>query len=246
MTQTLGIIGAGMIGSTLARLATAAGIDVVIANSRGPETLTDLVAELGDHARAATVEEAAQAGDIVVVTIPLKGYDTLPAAALSGKTVIDTLNYYPERDGRIAELDSNELTSSQLVQRHLNSSRLVKAFNSIPFVSLAGLGRPAGAADRTALPISGDDEAAKAEATALLDALGYDAVDLGGLDQSWRMEPGQPVYVEPYMPPMPEGLSQAETVQWLMTTPPTPVPAARVTELAGAAVRDAAGGSLLA
>src|SRR5215207_4956984 len=109
MTKTLGLIGSGMIGSALARLAVAAGLDVVLSNSRGPETLTDLVTELGARARAATPTEAAEAGDLVVATIPLHAHAQLPAAALAGRTVVDTMNYYPQRDGRIAELDSGEL-----------------------------------------------------------------------------------------------------------------------------------------
>lgn len=152
MTKTLGLIGSGMIGGGLARLAVAAGLDVVLSNSRGPRTLAGLVAELGGHARAATPEEAARAGDLVVATVPLKAYDRLPAAALAGKVVIDTMNYYPDRDGRIAELDAGGPTSSALVQRHLADSRVVKAFNSIDFRRLFVSARPSGAPDRSALP----------------------------------------------------------------------------------------------
>jgi predicted dinucleotide-binding enzyme len=243
MTKTLGIIGAGMIGGTVARLAITAGIDVVVANSRGPETLAELVADLGGRARAATAEEAAEAGDLVVVSVPLSAYERLPAKALAGRTVLDTINYYPQRDGRFAVLDANGSTTSELVQRHLADSRIVKAFNNITFFSLGDLARPTGAADRTALPIAGDDAGAKGEAAALLDALGYDAVDLGGLAESWRSEPGTPVYVEPYMPgPIPEGLDREQAFGWLMSTPSTPVAAAQVKELLDAAVRGTAGG----
>jgi predicted dinucleotide-binding enzyme len=243
MTKTLGLIGAGMIGGTVARLAIAAGIDVVVANSRGPETLAELVAGLGDRARAATAEEAAEAGDLVVVSVPLSAYEQLPAKALAGRTVLDTINYYPQRDGRVAVLDANESTTSELVQRHLTDSRVVKAFNNITFFSLGDLSRPSGAADRSALPIAGDDAGAKGEAAALLDVLGYDAVDLGGLAESWRSEPGTPVYVDPYMPgPIPEGLNGEQAFGWLMSTPSTPVAAARVKELLDAAVRGTAGG----
>ncbi|MER5179276.1 NADPH-dependent F420 reductase [Streptomyces sp. NPDC002896] len=241
--QTLGLIGSGMIGGALARLAVAAGMDVVVSNSRGPETLADLVAELGERARAATPDEAAQAGDLVVATIPLNAYAQLPAAALSGKTVIDTMNYYPERDGRLAELDAGELTSSELVQRHLPGSRVVKAFNNIDFRRLFTSARPAGDPDRSALPVAADDPAAKGQVTGLLDALGYDAVDIGTLADSWRSEPGTPVYVLPYMAKRPEGLSQEETGRWFFETPGVPVPAARVKELTDAAVRGPAGGS---
>lgn len=145
MTKILGLIGSGMIGSAVARLAVAAGLDVVLSNSRGPETLADLVAELGEHARADTPEEAARAGDIVVATVPLKAHERLPVAALAGKTVIDTMNYYPDRDGRLAALDSGELASSALVQRQLAGARVVKAFNNIDFHRLATSARPAGA-----------------------------------------------------------------------------------------------------
>ncbi|WP_155055106.1 NADPH-dependent F420 reductase [Streptomyces blattellae] len=239
MTKTLGLIGSGMIGSTVARLAVAAGLDVVLSNSRGPETLADLVAELGDRARAATPAEAAQAGDLVVATIPLHAYDQLPAGALAGKTVIDTLNYYPDRDGRIAALDARETTSSELVQRHLVDSHVVKGFNNIGARQLFTLARPAGASDRSALPIAGDDGAAKAQVGQLLDALGHDAVDFGTLADSWRSEPGTPVYVMSYLGERPEGLSQEETFRWMFETPGVAVPADRVRELVDAAVRGA-------
>jgi predicted dinucleotide-binding enzyme len=245
MTKTLGLIGSGMIGGALARLAVAAGLDVVLSNSRGPETLADLVADLGGQARAATPAEAAKAGDLVVATVPLHAYDRLPAAALAGKTVIDTMNYYPERDDRIAELDANELTSSALVQRHLADSRVVKAFNNIDFHRLFILARPAAAPDRSALPIAGDDEAAKAEVARLLDALGYDAVDIGTLADSWRSEPGTPVYVQPYFPARLDNVkSQEEAYRLFLETPGIPVPAGQVKELTGSAVRGPAGGKL--
>ncbi len=148
---TIGLIGAGHIGSTVARLAVDAGHDVVLSNSRGPETLTDLVAELGEHARAATAQEAAEAGDIVVVTIPLAKYREVPVEPLRGKVVIDTNNYYPQRDGHIAELDDESTTVSELLQAHLPESHVVKAFNNIYFGHLLGLARPVGSPDRSAL-----------------------------------------------------------------------------------------------
>ncbi|WP_329344010.1 NAD(P)-binding domain-containing protein [Streptomyces sp. NBC_01352] len=240
MTKTLALIGSGNIGNALARLAVGAGLNVVLSNSRGPETLADLVAELGEQARAATPAEAAQAGDLVVATVPLSKYEELPAAALAGKTVIDTMNYYPERDDRIAELDAGEQTSSALVQRHLADSRVVKAFNSIDFVRLFTAARPAGSDDRSALPISGDDTAAKAQVAELLDALGYDAVDIGPLADSWRSEPGTPVYVQPYLPAQPEGLTQEEMGRWFFEAPSVPVPADKVKALTDTAVRRSA------
>ncbi|MEV1330095.1 NAD(P)-binding domain-containing protein [Micromonospora costi] len=191
---TVGLIGSGHIGGTVARLAVAAGYDVVLSNSRGPETLRDLVAELGSRARAGTVQEAAEAGDLVVVSVPLKAYRDVPAQPLAGKIVLDTNNYYPQRDGQIAELDSGAATSSELLQRHLPTARVVKVFNNINFRHLATLSRPAGAADRSALPIAGDDADAKAATTAFLDRIGYDAVDAGPLAESWRQQPDTPVY----------------------------------------------------
>ncbi|MGK5741936.1 NADPH-dependent F420 reductase [Micromonospora sp. URMC 103] len=191
---TLGLIGSGNIGGTLARLAVAAGYDVVLSNSRGPETLRELVEELGPRAHAATPPEAAQAGDLVVVSVPLRAYADVPAKPLVSKVVLDTNNYYPQRDGQIAELDSNATTSSELLQRHLSAARVVKVFNNINFRHLAVLPRPAGAADRSALPIAGDDADAKAATTDFLDRIGYDAVDAGRLAEGWRYQPGTPAY----------------------------------------------------
>ena len=196
---TLGLIGSGHIGGTLARLAVDAGLDVVLSNSRGPETLAGLAAGLGPRATAGTADEAAAAGDWVVVTIPFKNVRQVPAAPLDGKVVIDTGNYYPTRDGRFAELDEHRTTSSALVQAHLPASFVVKAFSNIFFGHLRSLARPAGAPDRSALPIAGDDAQAKERVVALLDTLGYDAVDAGPLAESWRMEPGTPVYGTPYL-----------------------------------------------
>lgn len=196
---TIGFIGSGHIGSTVARLAVAAGYDVVMSNRRGPETLQELVAELGPRARAATPAAAAAAGDLVVVTVPFKAYREVPVESLAGKVVIDTNNYYPERDGRFPELDAGSTTSSELLAQHLGSARVVKAFNNIYFAHLASLARPRGAPDRTALPIAGDDAAAKADVAAFLDAIGYDAVDVGPLGAGGRkFQPGTPAYVRPY------------------------------------------------
>jgi 8-hydroxy-5-deazaflavin:NADPH oxidoreductase len=238
--HTLGLIGSGMIGSSVARLALAAGLEVVLSNSRGPETLADLVAELGGRARAATPAEAARAGDLVVAAIPLAAYEQLPAQALAGKTVLDTANYYPERDGHLAELDAGALTSSALIQRHLAGSTVVKAFNNITPHQLFTLARPAGAPDRSALPIAGDDAHAKAEATGLLDVLGYDAVDIGPLAASWRSEPNTPVYVRPYLGETP-AMSVEAFLRWTRQTPGVVVPAAQVDKLVETAVRQPAG-----
>jgi 8-hydroxy-5-deazaflavin:NADPH oxidoreductase len=195
---TVGFIGSGSIGGTVARLAVAAGLDVVVSNSRGPETLAGFVADLGPRARAATAAEAATAGDLVVVSVPFKAHLDLPVEQLAGKVVLDTDNYYPQRDGDFAELDEGKLTSAELEQRHLGTAKVVKVFNNIFFKHLGSLPRPAGAADRTALSIAGDDAGAKTAATAFLDAIGYDAVDAGPLAEGWRFEPGQPAYGPPY------------------------------------------------
>lgn len=192
--STMGLIGAGHIGSQVARLAVKHGYDVVISNSRGPETLAALVAELGSRARAATPSEAAAAGDIVVVTVPLKNYRQVPVGPLAGKIVIDTNNYYPERDGHIPELDNESTTTSELLQAHLPTSRVVKAFNHIYASQITTDGRPAGAKDRRALAIAGDDAAAKEAVTRLLDEFGFDTVDIGPLSASWRIQRDTPGY----------------------------------------------------
>jgi len=192
---TVGIIGAGHIGSTLAEGLIARGHDVVIANSRGPETLADLVEKLGDRARAATAAEAADAADWAIVTVPLKGLDTVPVEGLAGKIVLDTCNYYWERDGRIAALDEKRTTTSQMVQEHLPASRVVKAFNHIMSTDILVDGTPAGTEDRRALATAGDDEEAVRFVTALYDEFGYDTVSAGPLAESWRVERDQPAYV---------------------------------------------------
>jgi len=192
--STIGLIGAGHIGSQVARLAVSHGYDVVISNSRGPDTLAELVKELGPRARAGTVEDAAAAGDIVVVTIPLKNYRQVPVAPLAGKVVIDTNNYYPQRDGHIAELDNESTTTAELLQRHLPTSKVVKAFNHIYAAQLTTDGRPAGTPNRRALVIAGDDAAAKQVVTRLLDEFGFDTVDAGPLKEGWRIQRDTPGY----------------------------------------------------
>ena len=191
---TWGFIGSGNIGSTVARLAVVAGHDVVLSNSRGPETLAGVVDDLGPHAKAATATEAARAGDVVVVTIPLGHYQEVPAEDLVGTVVIDTMNYYPQRDGNIAALDDESTTSSELLQAHLPGSRVVKGFNNIFFQHLAALPRPSGAPDRSALAIAGNDPEAKDIVRARLDEIGYDTVDLGPLSEGWRTQPDTAAY----------------------------------------------------
>jgi predicted dinucleotide-binding enzyme len=191
---TIGLIGAGKIGSQLARLAVQSGYDGVLSNSRGPETLRALVQELGPNVKAATPLEAAKAAEIVVVTIPLKSIDTVPVEPLAGKIVIDTNNYYPERDGHIAELDDESTTTAELLQRHLPKSKVVKAFNHIYASQLTTDGKPRGAQDRRALVIAGDDEQAKARVSELLDQFGFDTVDAGPLAEGWRIQRDTPGY----------------------------------------------------
>jgi predicted dinucleotide-binding enzyme len=192
--KTIGLIGAGHIGSQLARLAVRHGYDVVISNSRGPETLKDLVQELGPGARAATAAEAAAAGDVVVVTVPLKNIGDIPVAPLAGKIVIDTNNYYPQRDGHIAELDNETTTTSELLQRRLPSSKVVKAFNHIYAADLTAHPQPAGTPDRRALAIAGNDADARRTVADIIDRFGFDVVDMGPLSESWRIQRDTPGY----------------------------------------------------
>lgn len=191
----ISIIGAGNIGGTLTRRLTALGHQVSVANSRGPETLTNLAAETG--ATAVSVTDAPRAGDVVIVTIPEKNIPTLPdglfAETPENVVVVDTGNYYPQqRDGRIGEIEDG-MPESRWVEKQLGRS-VVKAFNNIYAEHLGKLGRPEGAPGRIALPVAGDDAAAKAVVLRLIDQLGFDGADAGGLDESWRQQPGTPVY----------------------------------------------------
>ena len=191
----IGIIGAGNIGGNLTRRLTALGHTVVVANSRGPETLSDLAAATG--ATAVPASEAAAGADLVVVTIPQKAIPNLPAGILDGRQpgapVIDTGNYYPQqRDGRIAEIEDG-LTESEWVSKQLGVP-VIKAFNGIYADNINAKARPAGAPDRLALPVAGDDVEAKAKVMALIDEIGFDPVDAGPLAESWRQQPGTPVY----------------------------------------------------
>src|SRR4030095_14251860 len=191
----IGIIGAGNVGGTFTRRLTALGHQVSVANSRGPETLTNLAAETG--ATAVSVTDAARAGDVLIVTIPEKNIPTLPdglfAETPENVVVVDTGNYYPkQRDGRIGEIEDG-MPESRWVEKQLGRS-VVKAFNNIYAEHLGKLGRPQGAPGRIALPVAGDDATAKAVVLRLIDQRGFDGVDAGGLDESWRQQPGTPVY----------------------------------------------------
>ncbi|MEV6172924.1 NAD(P)-binding domain-containing protein [Streptomyces sp. NPDC051954] len=191
----IGIIGAGNIGGNLTRRLTALGHDVSVANSRGPQTLTELAEETG--ATPVTVQEAARDAEIVVITVPTRAVSALPAGLLDeaadGLAVIDTNNYYPTRDGRIAAIEDEGLTESRWTERNIGHP-VIKAFNGTYAQDILDRPRPAGDPDRLALPVAGDDEAAKRKIRALIDDLGFDTVDAGGIDDSWRQQPDSPVY----------------------------------------------------
>ncbi|MBG6191302.1 putative dinucleotide-binding enzyme [Arthrobacter sp. CAN_A212] len=214
--KTIGFIGSGHIGSQLARLAAGHGYHVVVSNSRGPETLQDLVAELESSAgngtaRAGTPAEAAAAGDVVVVTIPLKNIASVPAEPLTGKIVIDTNNYYPERDGQIPVLDNEASTTAELLQDLLPTSHVVKAFNNIYTAHLTSKGTPEGTPGRRALPIAGDSAAAKETVASLMSQFGFDTVDAGALAEGWRFQRDTPAYGPTFdVDQLREALSQAK------------------------------------
>ena len=192
---TIGFIGAGHIGGQIARKAVELGYDVVISNSRGPETLADLVAELGPKARAATPAEAAAAGDFAVVSVPLRSIRDVPVEPLAGKIVLDTNNYYWERDGHVPALDAGEATTSGLLQEHLPQSKVAKAFNHIRFSQITTDGTPAGTPNRRALATASDFPEAAELVTRLYDEFGFDTVNMGPLSESWRTERDRPAYV---------------------------------------------------
>lgn len=195
---TLGIIGSGNIGAAIARLAVAAAIPVFISNSRGPESLADLISELGPLATAGTIAQAANQ-DLVILSVPLTAHQAIPAARLRGKTVLDTSNYYPSRDGRIFQLDNQTVTTSELIQRHFEGVNIVKAFNNILSHHIPQLARPSGAPDRTSLPVASNNAQATIEAIGLIDRLGFDAMDAGRLVESWRFEPEADAYTRLYL-----------------------------------------------
>ena len=197
--MNIGIVGAGMIGGTLARLLSERGHQVAVSNSRGPGSLAELAAQLGPNARAATIEEAEAFGEAVVLAIPFGRFASIPAPALSGKVVIDAMNYYPARDGQIDEIDRGDVTSSELVAGHLPGARLVKAFNTMNFKTLgkaSGPGTPMG--DRLALFVAGDDPEAKAVVSRLIGEIGFAPADTGSLREGGRrQQPGSAIYNRP-------------------------------------------------
>lgn len=238
MSKCIAILGSGMIGSQTARLAAAASFDVIAANTRGPESLTELVAELGPTARAATAEDAVGAADIVVVAIPFVAYTKLSPDLFAGKIVIDTMNYYPERDGEMPEVQTDIISTSELVQRHLPKSHVIRAFNNLDFVRLRRLARPERSPERSAVPVAGDDAIAKAVVTNFLNTVGYDTVDMGVLAESWRSEPTTPIYVTPYIGGLPDGLTtREEALDWYMNAPGYTVTTEQVRNYVGQAER---------
>jgi 8-hydroxy-5-deazaflavin:NADPH oxidoreductase len=193
--MNIGIVGSGNIGATAARLFAEAGHDVAVSNSRGPETLEGLVAAIGPRARASTVEEAADFGEVVLVAIPFFAYETLPTDLLAGKIVVDAMNYYPGRDG---EMDLDGLGSSELLARHLPDARVVKAFNTMYYETLGAGGRPdAPPAERLVLFVAGDDAEAKAVVSELIEEIGFTPVDVGTLEDGRKQQPGSPIYNVP-------------------------------------------------
>jgi 8-hydroxy-5-deazaflavin:NADPH oxidoreductase len=192
---TIGIIGSGHVGSNLAKATIAHGYDVLLSNSQGPDSLTSLVAELGPGARAAAPGEAAAACDFAIVAIPITTVSQVPVEPLAGKVVIATINYFPQRDGRIAAIDDGTTTAPGVLQAHLPTSQVVRAFSMVDAADMSGDGHPRGDPKRRALALAGDDPAAKRIVARLYDECGFDALDLGGLDESWRVDPGQPAFV---------------------------------------------------
>ena len=191
---TIGIIGAGNVGSQVARAALAAGHSVVLANSRGPQSLAGLVTELGPGARAASIEEAARAGDLVVLAVPLQHHPHLPAEAFAGRVVVDAGNYYAAFNGTIPALEAGTTTSSEQLQAHLAGARVVKALNNLGSADVTADRLPPGTPGRRALTVAGDDPDARAQVAAFIDSLGFDVVDAGPLAEGRRYQPGSPAY----------------------------------------------------
>jgi 8-hydroxy-5-deazaflavin:NADPH oxidoreductase len=192
---TIGIIGSGHVGSNLAKAAIAHGYDVVLSGSGQPDAIAATISELGPKARAATVAEAAAAGDFAIVATPIGAVASIPAEPLRGKVVIATINYFPQRDGHIAGIDNGTTTVPGVLQQHLPDSKVVRAFSMLDAADMSGDGHPAGDPKRRAIAIAGDDAAAKQLVAGLVDEFGFDAVDLGGLAESWRVDPGQKGFV---------------------------------------------------
>lgn len=190
----VGFIGAGQIGTAVASALAKAGHEVIVSNSRGPETLGEVVERIGSGARAATAADAAADAEVVMIAIPLFARDVLKSLPLTGKIVVDLMNYYPSRDGQIPELDSGATTTSEITASLLPDARVVKAFNSIISGDVAGKGRPAGDPERGVLLYAGDDADAKRVVASLIDDAGFDPYDVGALHEGFRFQSGTPAY----------------------------------------------------
>ncbi len=192
---TIGILGSGHVGSNLAKAAITHGYDVVLSNTQGPDSLAGLIKELGPQASAAGPAEAAAAWDFAIVAIPLATIGQVPVEPLAGKVVIATINYFPQRSGHVPEIDDGTTTAPGLLQARLPASRVVRAFSMINAEEMSGDGHPPGDPRRRALALAGDDPAAKQLVAGLYEEFGFDTVDIGGLDESWRVDAGQPAFV---------------------------------------------------
>ena len=192
---TIGLIGSGKVGTNIAMAAIAVGYDVVLSNSRGPETLVDLVTRLGPHAKAATSDEAASLADFAVAAIPLPGVDHVPVKPLAGKVVLCTINYFPQWFGNVASIDNGTMTAPGVLQEHLPSSYVVRAFNMVDAEEIPTDGRPERDPTRRALALAGDNLEAKKLVAQLYNQFGFDALDIGPLAESWRLDPGQPAFI---------------------------------------------------
>jgi 8-hydroxy-5-deazaflavin:NADPH oxidoreductase len=192
---TIGFIGSGHVGQSLAKAAIAHGYDVVLSNNQGPDSLAEVVDRLGPHASAALAADAAAKADFAVVAIPITTIEQVPVEPLEGKVVIATINYFPDRLGHIPEIDSGATTAPGLLQAHLPKSKVVRAFSMIDAADMSEDGHPKGDPKRRALALAGDDAEAKRLVAGLYDEFGFDALDIGGLDESWRLDAGQTAFV---------------------------------------------------
>lgn len=233
MTTTLAVVGAGNLGRGLAHLAAAAGVPTLLSNSRGPGTLSDLVASMTGDVRAASTVDAIAQADVVILALPIAAALELDGDALRGKIVIDATNYLPAHTGPISAIDESGTTSSEFLRTRLAAPRLVKALNNVDFLRLPRLSRAAGDTDRSALPLAGDDRDANAAVEALLDALGFDALNLGPLAEGWRAQPGTPLYVTPYFTVADD--TETDPGARFMNAITNPVPAGAAAALAAAA-----------
>jgi 8-hydroxy-5-deazaflavin:NADPH oxidoreductase len=192
---TIGVIGAGHIGRNFSIAAIECGYGVVISNATGPETLSGLISELGPQARAATAADAADAADFALLAIPLTGADDLPVDPLAGKIVLATCNYFPKRDGHFPDIEAGKMTVPEYLHARLPESEVIRVFNHIDAASIVSDGTPEGTPNRRALGYAGDDPKGKQLAADLYEAFGFDAVDVGGLADAWRLDVDQPTFV---------------------------------------------------